>query len=710
MKGSYIKVISLLIGLIVLPAAAKNVELEEILVTAENREQSLQKTPIAISVLTEADLVNWRVSSLRDLSEGGIPSLNIIPFFNDPGTLSVAIRGFSGVDVAQTTRKSAATITLDKIELPHPQSYGIEVADLQRIEVLRGPQSTLFGSNATGGAIHMVSKKPSGEFDFSQSAGLSNFDGLKTVSHINIPETSGISAKLSYLHREQDGWVTNPGGLDLNAVDADAVRLDMLAKPKENLEIRYVYNETDSEFTQNYYQVHEDYLGILGEERDRVDKTRDLISPIEPTISRQRGHSVTVTWQLKNSTFESLSSYTFLNNKSRSNYGGALYFDGFLEPIDIESDHYTQEFRIHNSGERIQWQAGVYLSRETVDEAVGTLFSLDMTTVPVTHIDPNSFGIPVRMVVSDLKSQAIYGQATWTPDILQDNLHFTAGLRYTEEQRSGTRTQGTAIDVYDQRILNTDPSFTVVWDIDDDVSIYAKASTAFRSGGVNSRSESFAPYDKENVENYEFGLKSEWLDRRLRANVVIFNSEISDGIIDVQDPLDISHVESYSAEHDISVDGVEGDLNYLIVDGVEFALSYTYLDADMPDQPNPLAGNALEPFVVSQAPKHSGSISIDYQISQWHSGWLGVHLSAVAKDGFFFLQKSPAKPDAYHLINARVYLDNMQLGDGDLSISLWGRNLTDEEYAVHGTFFEGLSSTRVYGDPRTYGVDVTYRF
>ncbi len=176
--------------------------LSEIIVTAQKRRENLQETPISISVLRSDDLTNRHVQSLTDLGDGAIPSLRVAPFFSRPGALIVNVRGVGVLsDSNQPARDQGVGVYIDGVYMGRPQGLGAALYDIENIEVLKGPQGTLFGRNTEGGALNIVTTRPSGEFKMNTTVGAGNFGSYKAETHIDLPEFSGFSIKL-------DGIVT----------------------------------------------------------------------------------------------------------------------------------------------------------------------------------------------------------------------------------------------------------------------------------------------------------------------------------------------------------------------------------------------------------------------------------------------------------------------------------------------------------------------
>ena len=698
--------------------------LEEVIVTAQKREGAAQDTPIAISVLNDAQLETFGISSLDRFDLGVIPSLRVQPFGNTPSTLTLAIRGNGPTDIGQVTRDGPVAVYLDGIYLGRAQGLSMELVDLQRIEVLRGPQGTLFGRNATGGAVNMISKKPSGEFGIRQTLEYGRFDAFRSVTRIDLPEVAGIRAKVDYVHAQRDGWVDNtaPGQADFNAFNKEAARVALNWRPSEALEFDYSFNYADTAASLVYFQLAEDNVGIIGVEPGRQRRSRFPIEPIEPTVTEHMMHAFTAAWHATdNLTVKSLTSYADLREDTRSNFGGALYFNGLVVDQTIEQDQWSQELQLIGATGRFEWVAGLYYFEENVRDLSRDLFSLDifgfLTGTPLTPIiPPTIFDVfigadsPVRDIDANAKSRAVYGQVTWTPPVLDDRLRFDVGLRYTNDERKGSRTDP-GLTTFDLNTDEVDPSIAITVDWTESISTYAKWSTAYKAGGVSPRSASFLPYLEEEAETFEIGLKSEFWDRRARLNAALFATDYDGLQINFSDPVMIAIVETINAANTVQIDGFEIDLTVIPIPGLVVGLSYTYLDGDMPLQPNPLAGGALERFSLVQTPDHAGAVTVDYTFQPWAFGTMTAHLDVTSTDRYAFIAASIDEEffDAYTLVNARLTLDDIPLGKaGSLAVSVWGRNLTDEAFLVLGFPIGPAGKTQAFGTPRTVGFTLSY--
>jgi len=699
--------------------------LEEIIVTAERRETSLHNTAIAISVLNDIQLEKSGISSLDMLSDGLIPSLRIQSLGNTSSTLSLAIRGNGPTDATQVTREASVALYKDDFYLGRTQGMSTEFGDIERIEVLRGPQGTLYGRNATSGAINIISKKPTGEWGIKQTLGYGNYEALRSITTINFPEFSGISVKFDYAHSEREGWVKNsaPDQADYSAYNKDGAKLSLNWKMAENIVLDYSYERSEVQSSQNYFQLSEDQIGLIGVEEGRASITRFPVTSLEPTVADHEMHGLTLSWNFsQNIKFKSLTSYRELDEDTHNNYAGTLYFNGVIFEEQYRQEQFTQEFQLMGKHDSLDWIIGLYYYQEDVSQAVQNLFSLDIfgliTGTPLTSINPpTKFNVfagadsPLLSAQAKSRSKAIYAQATWTPNILDGRLKFTGGLRYTDDNKKGNRTLITTTP-FDLKSDQIDPMVRVHYDWNDQTFTYAKWSRAHRAGGVSIRATSFEPYAPEKIETFEVGLKAELLEGRVRLNTAIFSTNYKDAQIDIIDPNNPTTVETINAANTVEVDGAEIELTLTPVSGLVIGLNYTYLDGHMPLQPNPLAGGALQDFNLVQTPEHAGSLTVDYTFEPFAFGTFTAHVDIMATDEYHYVGLGTQELDSYALINARLTLTDIPLGQygGDLRLSLWAKNITDEEYVTYGVPLTGVGAVRLFGTPRTYGFELTYAF
>ena len=239
------------------PAAGSNTGLGDIVVTATKRETNLQKTPIAISVLDSTAIADRHVQSLLDLADGGVPSLRVATFEARQSALTIGIRGIVPFDQNQTARDSGVGVYIDGVYLGRSQGLNAALFDVARIEVLKGPQGTLFGRNTEGGALSVVTKPPSGTFEGRMSAGVGNYGQHNAEMHLDLPSYQDISVKLDGVYQHQGPTVTNPlaGSIGWNAYDRVGGRIAARWKPTDAFTADVAFDKAKDQNTPFFSQL-----------------------------------------------------------------------------------------------------------------------------------------------------------------------------------------------------------------------------------------------------------------------------------------------------------------------------------------------------------------------------------------------------------------------------------------------------------------------
>lgn len=624
-------------------AEPRTAMLEEVVVTAQKREASLQDTPIAISSFNTQALERLGVTEAGDIAKY-TPNLDIR---NPPGSfdnVGYSLRGMSSTDPSLLGEPTVG-LYADGVYIARIAGAAFELVDLERIEVLRGPQGDLYGRNTIGGAINLVSQKPAEDFGFRQKLAFGNYDYLRSDTSVDTGEYAGLSAKLAFSHWERDGWLDNSlADNKLGEVDkSDAARTAVRWVPSDNFVADYVFDYSDRLSNATLSQIvhvrpYQLNLGgaILQQAAeyaspDRLD-TLAMASSTEPdTWSKVRGHALHLDWQLGEITLRSISAFRDWEAGTHANEYGAFASDGktvldgagglvpageyvsiFLATREDEAHQFTQEFQLLGDAfnQRLHYTLGLYYFEETVYEdnpqsytipAIMAYGGLDQATqsflcVDPTYADPNAclgkdtlLSAPIFQYGADNDSIAAYGQFQYA---LTDALNVTLGLRYTEDNKkvflrnsSITRNEGLDEVQADDSWQNFSPSMTVDWALNDQTNVYGTLSRGYRSGGFNARattSSAFAtPYEEENVISYEIGAKTELLDQRLRVNSAVFYYVYSDKQVPQFEAGSggASSIISNAGEQEAL--GLELDVTLIPADGWLVQASYGYIDIDI---------------------------------------------------------------------------------------------------------------------------------
>ena len=729
---------------VTLPSHGQNAPaatLEEIIVTAQKRETNLQDTPISIAVLTNESLENRQAVSLGSLADGSIPSLRVAPFATRSSAINLGIRGIgASFDANQPARDAGVGVYVDGVFLGRSQGLGAALLDVERIEVLKGPQGTLFGRNTEGGAVSIVTKAPSGEFKLDTRVGVSNFEGRSATVHLDLPKTGDFSFKIDGLINQRGGTTTNPvaGEKDFNSWKKWGVRLTGLWQPTDQLEARYSYDNSRDATTPFHAQLL--IAGPFASSLQRAGATRVrrdsaiLGGEQDDSVGKSSGHLLLVNWQVgDDSTLRSISSYrdvdqgqldqgfidaisTFAPNRPFARYSIA----------NVIQSQYSQELQWVGRADQLQYVVGAYFYRETVRDdaytpqmnlwnATGTAYTTNPATTP---LDLSKVTID-RASRTNTESIGAFGQLTWTPPELA-RLHLTVGGRYTKDSKNGGLfiINGAASTLsFDDAWNRFDPMVTLAWDFSDDVMAYAKWSTGFRAGGANSRSLSYRAFAPEEVVSTEVGLKSELFDKRLRVNATLFDASIKDKQMDFFFPLTVGGSQrtvsdTTNASTEGTSQGAELEVLALPAENLTVGLNYSYTKTDSISAPNPyVAGNPLARILPLYAPENAGSASIDY-LAKLGSAGLKFHVSGNWSEGVYTSEIEQTRTDESFIVNARLSLVDLALPalDATGEVSLWSRNLLDEQHVNYKSINASLGTYGTFNEPRTYGIEARLRF
>jgi len=718
-------------------AEEKRKGLEEVVVTAQKQEEAMQNVPVAISAFDQSSLERMQFTDMKDLTLK-VPSLGIAIFPTNNSTLTVFLRGIGSSDVDQISRDPGVGIYVDDIYLGRAQGLATDVADIERIEVLRGPQGVLYGRNTIGGAIKYVTAKPTGDFGLRQSFSYGNWGYVRNNTNLNLPKAGGVSAKFSYVSEKQDGLVSNPGeGDDFGKENKMAYRLALLANPSDVVTLEYAYDYSQNEGTSRYgqqvapnFNLGPEFWGRAPINRSRLSRAiRGVNLPIKDDYDLD-GHTLTVTWDaMENLTFKSLTSYRQTNNdRLHDTVEGTGY--PILQAGATHQRQYSQEFVFNGSLDSIKYVAGLYYFREDGTQRTSTsTYSLGLSLYDPAHPSaPGDLYRPIQLsdlppyLIADVtnKSQAIYANITWVPHFLE-KMSVSLGGRYSRDQREQTRQRDISNPLVNggpnpnyvndsghADYSSTDPALTIDYRWTESFMTYAKASTAYRAGGFNVRTAR-QPFGPEHLTAYEIGLKSMWFDDRVRFNLAGYYSKYRDIQTEIPDaqllPVTIN-------AGDARIKGVEVELTVLPIENLQVQVDYSFMSTKRDDYVNPYTGMLNSDIIMGQTPKNKVNVDAEYKLDPFDFGQLSFNLNYGWTAEFASLIASKQLPDlvgSYGLFNANITLAKIPVSDeqgrGDLSVMLWGKNLADKDWAAYAG-----SGLEIYGQPRSYGITATYNY
>lgn len=715
--------------------------LETIVVTAEKRQTNLQDTPIAIAVMNSEDLANRHIQSLGDLADGSIPSLRVAPLFGRKSALLINIRGVGILaDPSQSARDQGVGVYIDGVYLGRATGLGAALFDIERIEVLKGPQGTLFGRNTEGGAVSIVSRKPSGEFHLNGTAGIGNFGSYEGVIHLDLPSFHNFSVKLDGLVQRRGGTIDNPldGQPDFNAYDRRGIHAAVKWEPSFDFTALYSFDKSHDATTPYYLQSFTPSVSpapILPVQASRATRANVGV-PIQDSVGKTWGHQLDLDWQVAdNFKLRSISSYRevsqslFDNSQVQLSVFTPNGLFGRNSMANTDQYQYSQELQAIGDFPEISYVAGLYFYHEHVRDnawSANTLrFNADGTDYSILP-EPIGGVFPDRESTATTENFSVFGQFTWTPGALGDKLHLTAGGRYSRDKKKGelTKVNGVTPTVFGVtgpvplkfRSERFDPLLTLAYDLTPDINIYGKWSTGYKAGGANTRSLTFRSFDPESVSSFEIGSKMDLLDGRVRLNLAAYTTKYKDVQIDftaVTPGVTRATIETTNADGAGRIKGVEADLTIIPTRGLTLSASYAHTDVRLPVAPNPfLPGNPLVTVYPVYVPRHSASGAIDYEMPVTGDTKIIAHLDANFATPQYTTAPDPTLSDHSFIVNGRLSLADIALGgqDAKLRISLWARNLLDKEYVFVRNSHPIIGTYGLFNEPRTFGGEVNVKF
>jgi len=718
--------------------------LQDIVVTAQRREERLQDVPVAVTALNGAELETRQITDVTALA-ANVPAVTLTatPYGNND--LILAIRGVAPGGVLPNVDQ-AVGIYVDGVYYARPEGSNFALVDLASAEVLRGPQGTLFGRNTIAGALNITTAKPKYQYEGSLKLSYGNYGALGITGVANVPVIDDqLAVRLVYSHAQHDGYGYNPL-LKSDVADQNddffraSVRADVTPDLRVDLSFDY-YDGVNHQplWVLPYYQeglspaVLKPYVATPG--------SRTSYAGINPlNHSKIYDFTGTITGTIGAVTFKSITAYRNIDFQGASDLDGTPAPNADVETFTLSGHQITQEFQALGNAfdNRLEWVTGLYYFRE------------QMVNSPITRVGA---AIQDNTIRPDNESMSAFAQLTF--EVLP-RLRLTGGVRFVHDVRKMIYTPARyAVSAAYASIanapasaitpaacpftsigLNQNPTgclyrppniafnyvpFTVGLDyrLPGDGLIYAKYSKGFRSGGFQQASGTtaafYTPFGYEQVGSWEGGAKLSFFDRHLRLGIAGYYSDYSDiqqNAVLQASPIIITTLNAGEAE----IYGGEFEATAL--------LGKLRLNGSLGlIHPKFTKG----PFVGSEVPTVSRTtfgLSADLPIEIGDVGTLNLHADYNHQSKVYFLntarvtatgtvpytafQIESITQEGYGLLNAQVSFDLKKL---PLTIAVFGKNLTDEYYAGRaGSFYGANYNSIVVGAPRTYGVSATYRF
>lgn len=740
-------------------ASSQDNDIEVILVTAQKRVENILEVPISIASFNSESIGKTGIRQLNEIAEF-VPNLTMTTT-NDFSS-SIAIRG-----VGSASRNigfdARVGLYLDGVYIGQSPAHNQDLLDLERIEVLRGPQGTLFGKNNVAGSINLISKKPDDEFGGAVAFSAGNYDLKQVTAMINAPLGDNVAAKFSFNQYERAGFTENvTTGNWLNEQDSYAYRGQIKATPFDDVEVNFSFD-----------RLHSDRLSFdgdpitntLGTAKNSESPARNKVSfDVDPHEDRDiKGEILTIDWGINNNySIKSITGHRDVYVQYINDFDFSKESVSYLDYID-DYDQWSQEFQLISPEGDFQYVAGLYYYQQdahtrrlpTVGDETLSLF----TGVPRSAFefgaslgDPTSifmlaaFHPGILSTVGDVEttSYAAFFNSNYR---FNDALTLDMGFRYSREDKNVDWTIS-SIDpvtglpvipifklangqVIDQRSDNDfSPLVSLNYRFNEQINTYVKYATGYKSGGYNvdfltqAQLDAGIEFNKESVASYEVGIKGHLFDQRVTFSSALFYSVYDDYQINQLINLAAGTTAlSIRNAAEVETRGLELDLQYQLTNDFQINVALGLLDAEFTKFPaggsngEDLSGTKLpgvSDFTFNLSAQYyyplpalnaelSALISYNYQ-DDYNTDLDGLSQIALSNGDALDI----GQVDGFGIVNASVGLE--PLGSG-VSLFLWARNLANEDSAIilgEKSFFG--TRRNVYVNPRTFGVSVKYTF
>lgn len=740
--------------------------LEEIVVTARRVDESLQRTPVAVSAFLAEDLEQ---RSIARVGETAAFTPNFVtsagPTGQDDGFFFV--RGVGQVDLNPATDPGVATY-IDGVYLGRLMGASFETMDIERIEVLRGPQGTLFGRNTMGGAVNVVTRDPAQNFN----GRLKVFGGDRDLYGgrlgVDIPLGDSVALALSGMYKNQDGWGKRASdGTIFNSSETSTGRAKLKWNASDSFSATLSADITSADGT-SQHQILTGFngaavsplgvpipAGIGNSLQPGVSFVNNSSTPDPEYSLDTQGASLQLDWDTGGLAFKSITAYRELEHFSADDFDGSP-FTFYDHSFDTEQDQFSQEFQLSGETDRFTWLVGAYYYEESVYHnnsiALGgnngcLPFPVPGNQYPFCGAIGQPYATPgVQRFIRnnqqfdlDITAQALFAHATWR---FTDRWSLSAGIRWTDEEKDqqydffidNTRNVANLANLppiilptlsprnpfltvpsrYEESWDDITPQGSLEFQATDDVLFYVSYAEGFKSGGFNGRPSpnqqgQFAPveaYDPEQLKTAELGVKSQLWDDRVRLNALVYFSDYEGIQLLVLDPL-TGFFRTDNAEAEIK--GAELELLARLTPSLEVQGSFGYTDTEYTEL-NPLSGIPAD-GVLPVTPEWTASLGAQYTWFLADDASFSLRGDYSYRDDVFYGATNLPNEfqEGFGLFNARA---TWTAPGGQLKLAAYGRNLTDEEYFSNGQDVVGPLGVAFagVGAPREWGVELEYRF
>ncbi len=708
-------------------------QLEEIIITAQKREQSLQDVGIAISAFDGETLESMGVGTSNEVA-AKTPNLNIISPIGEGSVVSVFIRGIGLNDFA-LNNTGPVGFYIDDSSIGSSNGQLTTLFDISRVEVLKGPQGTLFGRNTTGGALNIISNKPTDEFEASAKLSLGNFGAERFEGMVSGGLADSLNGRLAFVKSQSDGYIKNLSTGDYVEKENFSGRVLLDYMPTDDLSILLnIHGSRHDSDSDLFGKTTDDdfYEGTYGDRDYRINV--DTF-----------GSSIKAAYDINDAvTLTSITAYDDLDK--RHNVEGDMTPLQLVEAVsNVDTHTFSQELRLNGSGEKVHWIAGLYYLSETINWTIEGDYA-DLPLIPGFL----NLGDTLAKGHQELETKAVFGQVEYE---ISDQWALTVGGRYTQLEVDFDYAADAPAFAFIPVIPPVQSSLRFSDDLrneefsgkvalnyypSEEMMYYGSITRGFKGGGFNGDTPSDlanyaadAEYAPELLTAYELGLKSTLLEGSLRLNAALFyydyeDAQVFNSIADPNTDLPQNKIENAKSLelYGLDLDFVWQPLEALFIQG---GVGYTHSEFSEYDMSVPTTSGLSSADLSGETPQNSPGLSVnilanyswlldDYgvvsaQIDGSYQGEVFYSSGTVATPGdpSSYTRNEDVGQGGYSLWNTRLTWRDV---NDQFEVALWAKNIADKEYASYMFELSDLvgSDQVIRGAPRTYGIDLKYKY
>lgn len=732
---------------------------EKIEITAKKRSQDLQTVSVSVTAFSGEGLRELNMSDSVDIA-AQTPGLNIGTPVGEGNNPSISLRGV-GLNDFNDNNEGPIAVYRDEVYQSAMPGLTFQLFDLERVEVLRGPQGTLYGRNATGGLVHFISSKPTEDTEILFDLTLAENNQIKTEAAIGGSLTDDLRGRLAIATNQHDGYVENRIGPDGNEANSQAYRLQLEYDFTNDFSALLNVHGGKADATSAHYQHVATSDGAGGTATDFFGYADNDNDPFAGEYNREGeleidsdGLSLSLDWSTSNFDFASI---TAVENVEKFHTEDADMgpFSAVIPTFGSKIEQFSQELRLSGSTDNMEWIVGAYYFENEVEGTLDLDINYPGSIIDgITGAPAGSFGPDyvawLNYDIDYLQESESYGFFGQIERKLTDKLTLTAGLRYTTEERTmhyQNRADGNPDAVLNSCLLpagdvcgligdssfagtdtffdftNSNPEAAEFTSIDDDdisgqvgldykvdenMLVFANIATGFKSGGFNGGFLDFTDgvtnadvsFKPEKLTSYEAGFKSTLADGDVRLNASAFYYDYKD-----YQALTFAGLSQFINNSDATVQGFEAELTWLPGDNWDIKLGGSFVDTSI-DSVEVRNVGIVEDREMVLAPEYTLNGVVRYQVTEQLSAQ--IDFNHQGKQFFAITNSEISKEDSYTVFNARI---GYQISE-NLKISAFVKNLTNEEYRVYSFDFTNTTgySQDFYAKPRWAGVNIQYNY